>query len=609
MTVREALRRSMRLLNKRDRRLLALSTLIQMLTSGLDLIGVVLIGLLGSVSVAAIQSQPPPEIVTNALSSIGISGMGSQQLVGLLALAAAVILLSKSVISAYLNRRVFRFLANRQALVTARLVNELMARPLSFVTRWSTQRLAFALLQGAGAATITILGQAVVAATEVALLAVLLGALLLLDPFITLGALVGFGFVAWLLQRVLGGWSARTGIESQEAEIESLNAVQEAVNSYREITVLNRRKQYAERIQRLRWQAASLNADMYFISLVPKYVFEVALVIGGAGLAAFVFASYDATRAVGTLALFLAAASRVMPSLLRLQSAALTMRNAAGVSEATFQLASDLDNPTADEVVSGTVSEGFLAPFPEGVPVVRLREVSAHYPGNVDPTLQDISLALARGESLGIVGPSGAGKSTLLDVILGVLDPSTGSAEIAGLSAREALRTWPGSVAYVPQEISLANGTIRENVALGLPADSVNDGDVWRSLRMSHLDRHLLLEREGLETQVGESGIRLSGGQRQRLGIARALYSRPHLLVLDEATSALDADTESAISETISSLRHTISVIVVAHRLSTVRNADIIIYLEAGRIRATGSFDSVRRQIPDLDRQARLMGL
>ena len=172
-----------------------------------------------------------------------------------------------------------------------------------------------------------------------------------------------------------------------------------------------------------------------------------------------------------------------------------------------------------------------------------------------------------------------------------------------------AVAKWPGAVSYVPQDVVIAAGTIRENVALGYPPEAATDELIMSALKVAHLDKFVADLPDGVDTQVGERGAKISGGQRQRLGIARAMFTRPHLLVLDEATSSLDAETEASISEAIHDLRGSTTVVMIAHRLSTVRNADIVVYLSEGRVMAKGTFDEVRKSVPDFDRQAMLMGL
>jgi ABC-type multidrug transport system fused ATPase/permease subunit len=610
--VREAIRESLSLLTSRDRRFLWVAIAIQMSTSFLDLIGVLLLGVVAALAVTTVQSQPAPAIVTSVAEALGLGGLSDQALVAVLAGVAAIVLLSKSVFSSLLTRRVFIFLANRQALVSARLARELLSRPLLFLQSRSSQETAYALIQGAGSATISILGQLVIVATEAALLVVLGVALLFIDPLVTVGVVIFFALVALILQRIMGSWASRLGREGAEADIASLNTIQDALLTYREISVLNRRETYINRFQDLRWRSASVNADRTFILQAPKYVFEAAMVVGGVALAGVLFLTKDSVAAVATLALYLVAASRVMPSLLRLQGAALTLRDNAAAAAPTFALAEELGRPTADAVVDVKSHDESIPPggWNEARPIsISLDSVSLTYPGADRPAVADVTLEVSPGSSMALVGRSGAGKSSLVDLLLGVIEPDRGNVRLSGLSPRELIAERPGSIGYVPQMVSLVQGTLRDNVALGLPEGLVTDAQIRHALARAHLDEAFGRERSGLDTWVGENGVKLSGGQRQRIGIARALLLDPSLIVLDEATSSLDAETEQAITETIRSLQGTVTVFIIAHRLSTVRDVDQVAYLESGSLVGTGTFDVLVGKIPALARQAKLMGL
>ena len=208
-----------------------------------------------------------------------------------------------------------------------------------------------------------------------------------------------------------------------------------------------------------------------------------------------------------------------------------------------------------------------------------------------------------------ITGESGAGKTTLVDALLGVLEPDLGKISISGYKPLEAIAKWPGAISYLPQDILISNGTIRENVTLGYPSEIVSDELVWNALKLAKLDVFVSGLPKGLHTYVGDRGTQISGGQRQRLGIARAMLTMPKLLVLDEATSALDGETELGITEAISDLHGKVSIIMIAHRLSTIRNADVVYYMDKGLVITKGSFDEVRKLVPDFDHQAELMGL
>ena len=220
-----------------------------------------------------------------------------------------------------------------------------------------------------------------------------------------------------------------------------------------------------------------------------------------------------------------------------------------------------------------------------------------------------MSLQVAPGEIIAIVGSSGAGKTTLVDSILGVLTPENGSVRISGKHPLEAVRQWPGAVSYVPQDVLIVNGTFRQNIALGFPEGLATDERISTAIKIAQLSDLIQSLPNGVDTFVGERGAKLSGGQRQRLGIARAMFTAPKLLVLDEATSALDGQTEALISDSILKLSGEVTVLVIAHRLSTIKSIDKIAYMDAGRMICLGNFETVRGQVPEFDNQATLMGL
>jgi len=611
MTVGETIAASLRLLNRRDRRLLGVAVLIQMVTSLLDLAGIALIGLAGALSVTTLAGQPAPQLVRALASAAGLGQLSDRALVAILAGLAAAVLLAKSVVSPLLMARVFAFLARREAVVSARLTSELLSRPLTFVQRRSTQESSAALVRGANAATVIVLGQMVAGTSELALLATLAISLLLINPPVALGAIAFFSAITWGLQRALGARATRFGSERARFDTTSQRTVQEVLGAYREIVVTDRRAFYVERLDALRNRAARAGAGSQLVMMLPKYVFEAALVVGAFGLAAVLFTTRPVAVAAGTFALFLAAATRVMPSLLRLQTAALSIRGATGSASYTYALSEDLGDPmaapgiAADRDAAAPKSLHGHAAF---MPTVDLQGVTFAYPGAGSPAIRDITMTIGAGQSVALVGRSGAGKSTLADVILGVLRPEAGVATIGGIPSGDALHRWPGAIAYVPQEIMLVEDSVRANVALGLPAELVEDDVVWEALDLAHLADFVRSKTEGLDAPVGERGLRLSGGQRQRLGIARALFTRPRLLVLDEATSALDAETEQGITEILAELNG-VTMVIIAHRLSTVRHADLVVYLENGHAAASGTFDDVCSRVPSLARQAELMGL
>ena len=617
ITVRQAIDSSLKLLTSHDRRRLALITCVQMSTSVLDLLGVLLVGLVSALSLSALGSMPQPAIIEGTLETIGLSEEDPVVVALLLAAIAGFLLIAKSLINMLLIRRVLVFLANKQALVAGHLAAGLLSRPLLQVQQRSSQETVYTLTSGVAAATTSILGQLTVALTEIALLVVLTVGLLVIAPYVTLFSIVFFLIISIALQRGLAAKVGQRGQRSAHLSVGIIQTVQESLRSYREAVVSQRRGLYVQRFQDLSLNAAINTTEMQFAIQIPKYVLEIALVCGTGLLAVSQLLTRDLSAAVAIIAVFLTAGARVVPSILRLQGAAITIRGSAGMAAPTYDLARELNEAHLTAVTAE--SFGSIDPMTirahlqnghQGFDAsLSMSEITLSYPGTSAPALSGVSLTLPAGASLALVGSTGAGKSTLADLILGVLTPDSGVTLIGGLTPAEAIATWPGAVAYVPQDVSMANGTVRQNVALGLPDKTIDDDWVWNALTRAHLAEFLRDSREGLDTVIGENGIKLSGGQRQRLGIARALYTRPKLLILDEATSALDAETEQGIAKTLQELEGTVTTITIAHRLATIRHCDLVVYLEGGRVQAQGSFSEVRATAPKFDRQARMLGL
>jgi ABC-type multidrug transport system fused ATPase/permease subunit len=303
------------------------------------------------------------------------------------------------------------------------------------------------------------------------------------------------------------------------------------------------------------------------------------------------------------LAIFLAASTRIAPAILRIQQGYIYLKLGLGTVEQTMEMidfARSGNHDKLDVYNSNFKYENF-------VPEINITNLNFSYAGNPNFTISNLNLIVKAGTQLAITGSSGAGKTTLVDLILGVYPNNSDAIKISGLTPLSAFSKWPGAVAYVPQNISILNGTVRENVSQGYSSDIAKDDRVWKALEIAHLDLFVKKLPNGLDTQVGEFGNQLSGGQRQRLGIARALFTSPELLILDEATSALDGETEAFISQTIKELKGKCTVILIAHRISSVINADKVVFMENGKITADGTFDEVKRKSKTFENQVNFM--
>jgi ABC-type multidrug transport system fused ATPase/permease subunit len=598
-------KRAVGILPKSDKRKLILISLIQVFLGVLDLFGVLAVGLLGTLSVTGIQSQAPGERVSSVLSLLGLSNSSFQSQATAIGLAAVILLVGRTVLSIIFTRRILYFMSSRGALISANLVRRLLSQPLLVVQRWSVQESLFAVTIGVEIIALQVLALSVVLVADVALLAILIFGLFIVDPVTSVGTVLIFGVVALALFKLMHEKAGAVGAKNARLSIKSSEKVVEVFASYRESIVRNRRDFYSREIAKSRFEIADTKAEMSFMPYISKYVIETTVIVGAVLIGAIQFLMQDSAQAVATLAIFVAAGSRIAPAVLRIQQGSVTMKSGLGMAIPTLDLIAFLgDKPLVEDLNDEVLTrhDGFN-------PYLEILNVSVTYPEKIDKALKNVSLQVQPGTVIAIVGPSGSGKTTLVDVLLGVIEPDSGSAQISGVKPLEAISKWPGAIAYVPQDVLVANSSIRENVALGYPALAATDELVNDAIQFASLAEFVASLPEGLETNLGERGGKISGGQRQRIGIARALFTKPKLLVLDEATSALDGDTEESISADIQKLKGSTTVILIAHRLSTVRDADLVFYMDKGEIIARGTFDEVRRSVPDFDRQAKSMEL
>lgn len=597
--------RSISLLTRRDRKKILVVVLLQIIMALLDLIGVAVIGVLGALAVNGVQSKQPGNRVSAALNLLRLDGYAFQQQAAILGLVAAAILIGRTIFSIIFTKRTLLFLSRRGAVISSTLISRLLAQSLLAVQERTTQQTLYSVTQGVRVITLGVLASAVSLIADAAILVVMAVGLFVVDSTIAISSFLVFALIGFALYKLMHEKARSLGIQESEYTVQSSEKIVEVINSYREAIVKGRREFYAREIGNIRMQLADTLAEVSFLPSVSKYIVETTVVIGALLISAVQFYLQDASHAVATLAVFLAAGSRVAPAVLRVQQSSISIRGSLGAATPTLDLIDFLGAEAAPEPVNDFVSinhEGFDA-------TIELNNVSFSYPGALKRAVSDATLHVGAGQSVAIVGGSGAGKTSLVDLILGVLNANSGEVKISGYSPLITISKWPGAISYVPQDVTISNGTVRENVALGFSSKYVDDSLVWEALEVAQLSRQIRELPNGLDTQVGERGTKLSGGQRQRLGIARAMFTKPKMLVLDEATSSLDGQTEFDISAAIANLRGNVTVIMIAHRLSTVRHADQIVYLQDGRILAVGSFDEVRNQVPDFDHQAGLMGL
>lgn len=467
--------------------------------------------------------------------------------------------------------------------------------------------------------------------------------LLVADPAVAITAFVYFGTVAIIYQRVLRKVVTEGARRVHEKQAVDFRIVHQSLTAIKEIKVRGKEDYYSDEVFSLRGDLAHSYRTMALTSITPRYVMELAMVGATATIAAISYSTEPITSATATLGFFLAGGFRLLAPLNKVMfgiSQARASVPAANQVIADFeQFASPEasagvpDRVVADGVVAGRQSPRLARDFslqpaeatsrpaspglstpgqrptPERLEVpVRFEDVWFSYtPG--EPVVKGMSFEIHPGEAIGLVGSSGAGKSTVLDLLLGLLVPDKGRVLLGDADLQSVLRSWQRLVGYVPQDISLFDDTVKANVALGVPPGEIDEGRLWLALAQAQLDQAVRLLPEGADTFIGEAGIKLSGGQRQRLGVARALYHQPGVLMFDEATSALDNETEFKLTEILETLRSELTTVTIAHRLSTVRRCDRVLYLDCGELVAAGGFAELNERIPGFARLVELSDL
>ena len=416
------------------------------------------------------------------------------------------------------------------------------------------------------------------------LVAIAMFALLIaVEPVGTLAVLLVFGLSTFVFQRTTRRRIDNWGYQVDYHETKILQHLKEGFGGAKDVKVLGRENEFLSQHEKHLGESIRINRIYNVILTLPRSFMEIITIVGLCLLVvSMVVRGRELADIVPILGLFAAAAFRVMPSINRLLMATQTLIFNRSIIASVYK---DflLDSPDSLSLKSETKFATQL----------ELTDVSFKYPTAATASLQNVSLVVKRGEAVGFVGPSGAGKSTLVDVILGLFAPTSGVVKVDGQDVQQNLRNWQNQIGYVPQAIYLTDDTLRRNVAFGLNDENIDDNLVSNAIRLAQLEEFVATLPEKLETVVGERGVRLSGGQRQRIGIARALYHNPSVLVLDEATSSLDTPTEHGVMQAVQALQGSKTVLIVAHRLSTVEYCDRLYKIENARITEEGTFHEV----------------
>jgi ATP-binding cassette, subfamily B, bacterial PglK len=584
--------RSWSLIDAHDRKRLGLVALYGVLIAGLDTIALILVyGLLD-----LLNNQPVTGLAGRAVDILGLSGADRYHAALVLLAVTAVLFVARSSLSILGLWWTYGAAYSAEAELIARLlVGHAGASQLLRLERNSAETLR-TILGSVDQVTMGVIFSSVFLVSNVAVtLAVALG-LFLSSPFVALTVTVYFVLIALIWTRIVRRGLAMRGQRVQELQSERYRLILQGIAAAKELQLRGRAKFYADEAAD---HTRTINKAMRVVGVANgslRYMLESALVVGAVIVVAAAGLTGGRESVLPAVGLVLAASFRFLPAL----NQVLFLTNSVRFSAPAIDLVEQEVRTFAAAPAVGAELERSVSPHALQESL-RLDEVTFRYPTRSEDALRGVSLSLEARETLGIVGPTGSGKSTLLDVILGMLDPVSGGVILdrEPLSVRR--EEWQRSIGYVPQDVYLVDDTLSANVALGWFGEEVDKARVAEVVTLAGLDDVIALLPDGYETVLGERGVRLSGGQRQRVGLARALYTQPSVLVLDEATSNLDQETERRIVDTLAELRGGVTMVIVTHRIASVRHCDRLVYLEHGAVRAVGSFEHVRELVPGFD--------
>ena len=588
------------------KKLFSVLLIVRLVTNFFDLIGTALMAILVGYVVSVLSGNPQTIGIQPVINFLNLTDVSIRNQVIFLGILTLSVFILKPIVvlpvSRFLSLKIHRQGAN----LTNTLITNFTKLPLSSIKKWSSPDVNYAATQGLPY-VLSLLWLSVSLISDIALIFMFLVVLFIANPAITIGLLIYvlllFSLLAWINGSRILDAGKQVGLTSTN----STKGIMELLSMFRELYVSNRLHYQVSTFKDNRISYGNAIATVEWLGQVPRFVIDSALVLGIVVVAIGQSSSESITTAATNTALFLTAALRILPTIIPIQSSINGIKNMKGITERVhlFSKFVILESPDRRSYLQNLPKNNSS----KGTFKIEVKNLSYNYSDTDKSAISEVSFEINSGSTLAIIGSSGSGKTTLADCLLGLLEPTSGSVEI-DKTAPEIYRTINnGSISYVSQDVALIDGSIRENVAFAMPESEIDECKIKTALKRAHIYDFVNGLPQGIQTVVGERGTRLSGGQRQRIGIARALYSNPKILVLDEATSALDAETESAITGMLKELHGQVTIISIAHRLSTVMHSDLVLFLRDGKLAGSGKFEDLVKQHPDLAHQAELLGI
>lgn len=576
----------------------------QILLALLEVFALSVLSITSSIALRSYTSISSGQEKNTALLNIVFPNMEPEVKIAFLLITYVLLTFTKTIFAAIITFTSLGLLAKQSAVVGFNLNKILYFRGINKIRFGKSQENLSGITNSLDSLMINYLGTVSQMSGDIATILLVCSVMMFFDFQSTLVLISLFGLLIWVLHRFVNKSAAKVG---QKVAVSSAALNRKVLDSwlvYREILLAQKVDKILQPTLIKRMEIAKGRARLSFLPSLSKYIFELFVILSALAVSASQILRNGISEAVSSFVLVVAVSSRLLPAVMRLQGNLITVKQSKGGAFYVRQILAEIDF-TGHDSISMDLGEN---PTREFNPRVTVDKLDFTYPDSSKPALSDVKFSISPGSFTAITGPSGSGKSTLVDLILGFLKPTSGFILVGDLDPMTAQKVWPGKISYVPQDVQIFEGSIAENISLGSGED-YNIDVIRECLNLSGLSRDFNDLDKGVDTLVGERGLKLSGGQKQRLGIARALYSNPKLIVFDEATSSLDPITESQIAENVYRNLSGRTVIVIAHRLSTVMRADNVLYFKEGRLLASGTFENLKLSVPEFLEQAELLGL
>jgi len=593
------------LLTRSEKTFFLIRVLFRFALNGLDVVAVALMGLLGAITAVGLSGE------RFQLFGFSLPEPTATNVITLVAVVAALFIV-KGGLAIWFARWTAIFLAQVEIKNSAKLTRYLFSGSLQRLRQYSRAEIQFLVGQSTNATFSGVLGSLTTLVIESTLFVSIFILFIAVDWVAAIFIAIYFALLVFALQATTARRYLQSGRNIQKGAVDTGGSILEMVDGFREIAVLSKQNYFLTRFIEARKLTARTGVTLQVLKSMPRYIAEGGLIVGALGFVMWQLSRGTLGEGLLALGIFLAGSFRMMGAILPLQQ----LWNELRVMQSWVVMAQEIlvklrDTP---ELLDASIYADTT--FPPSVQQrlaeqkgldVKLAEATFTHAGSEQPTIRSVSLTVPAGSYAAVVGPSGAGKTTLVDLILGLYSPESGSVTVEGIDPAELREKSPGLMAYVPQKPGLVSGSIAQNVALGVPSEEWDEAAIWSALERAQLAVVVAAMEDTIHSSLGAHSDGLSGGQIQRLGLARALYTNPSLIILDEATSALDAATEASIAAAIQALGKDTTVIVIAHRLSTIQHADQVHVMDEGKILASGTFKEVRKAVPMIEEYVKLM--